>query len=68
MSGAGGGGKGVFQGGPGPAQHCLCRKRRPTFLLGTRTMRAMLFTSPVSGASATSYRWISWEVMHMGGR
>lgn len=44
------------------AQLCLCRKRRPTFLLGTSTIRATLVTSPVSGARATSYCWISWEV------
>ena len=49
------------EGGKG-AQLCLCRKRRPTFLLGTSTIRATLVTSPVSGARATSYCWISWEV------
>lgn len=53
-------------GSKGPAQLCLCRKRRPTFLLGTRTMRATLVTSPVSGARTISYCWISWEVKGTG--
>lgn len=52
--------KGAAPRRPGPAQHCLGWKCRLTFLLGTRTMRAKLFTSPVSGARTTWYCWISW--------